>query len=90
MDPSRPSEDGLPPGGALQFILGDEPREHFLNEVLGSRCLHSRTSDSNRFAEHLSLQNLESMLGSFGLRRRDIRLVQFRTRHPVQPIQLEG
>lgn len=79
MDPSRPSaaEDGLPPGGALQFILGDEPREHFLNEVLGSRCLHCRSSDPNRFAEHLSLQNLDSVLGSYGLRRRDIRLVQF-------------
>ena len=72
--PSGPTEAG--PTEALRFILGSESHVRFLSDVLGRRYLHCRTDEPRRFDELLSFDALDSVLGSYGLRSGDIRLVQ--------------
>ena len=62
--------------GALDFILGSESRDSFLKDALGKRYVHCKTDDPDRFAGLLSIEVLDTVLGSFGLRGKDIRLVQ--------------
>ena len=61
---------------ALEFILGVESSQRFLSKVLGKHFLHYRTTQANRFGELLSIEVLDEVLGSYGLRSPDIRLVQ--------------
>ena len=61
---------------ALEFVLGSESTQHFISDVLGKRHLLCQDPDQHRFADLLSIDVLDSVLGRWGLKRPDIRLVQ--------------
>jgi ribosomal protein L16 Arg81 hydroxylase len=60
----------------LEYILGSDSPDRFVAEVLGKRFLLCRGDDPDRFQGLLTTDVLETVLGSFGLRGQDIRLVQ--------------
>ena len=61
---------------ALAWILDVEDSAEFVSKYLGRAWLHARNEDRNRFAELLSLGQLDEILGTFGIRHPGVRLVR--------------
>lgn len=61
---------------ALAWILGVQDSGEFVGTHLGKAWLHARAEDPERFAELLSLGQLDEILGTFGIRHPGIRLVR--------------
>ena len=64
-------------GDPLAWILGFDTSRDFVNDVLSRQALHCEDPREERFKELLSTEALDSILGTFGLRRPEIRLVRF-------------
>ncbi|WP_419858279.1 cupin domain-containing protein [Candidatus Palauibacter irciniicola] len=61
----------------LAWILGFDPAEvSFLEKVMSARVLHCRDLREDRFRSLLSLESLDTVLGTFGLRAPQIRIVR--------------
>jgi ribosomal protein L16 Arg81 hydroxylase len=61
---------------ALAWILGMSDSAGFVAEKLGKAWVHARTRDPSRFAELLSLAQLDEILGTYGIRHPGVRLVR--------------
>lgn len=61
----------------LSWVLGLDASESFLSEVLDQQALHCENSRRDRFHGLLSMEVLDTVLGTYGLRRPDIKLVNF-------------
>lgn len=60
----------------IAWVLGRPSSERFVQEQLGTTWLHARSDDRGRFADLLSLADLDEVLGRFGVRHPDIKLVR--------------
>jgi len=61
----------------LAWILGFDPAEmSFIEKVMGVRVLHCRDLREDRFRSLLSFESLDAVLGTFGLRAPQIRVVR--------------
>jgi len=69
--------EGFSEGDPLAWILGFDSSREFVDDVLNRQALHCEDPRRDRFKELLSTEALDSILGTFGLRRPDIRLVRF-------------
>lgn len=65
-----------PTSDAIGWILGLPDSREFVAEYLGRRWLHARNERTDRFAELLSLAELDEVLGTYGVRLPTIRLVR--------------
>ena len=61
---------------ALAWILGVSCSKQFLREQQGRRWIHAQPDQPDRFAELLSIGDLDELLGRFGLRHPTIKLVR--------------
>jgi ribosomal protein L16 Arg81 hydroxylase len=61
---------------AIAWILDQPSSKEFVSEHLGRRWLHARSERRDRFADLLSLAQLDEVLGTFGVRLPTIRLVR--------------
>ena len=66
------------PASPLAWILGCEPAKiSFHDDILNVQALHCRDSREDRFRSLLSSGDLDIVLGTFGLRASQIRVVRF-------------
>lgn len=70
--------DGVPvlESDALAWILGRPSSEEFVTDQLGRHWVHATHVDRDRFAEVLSLGQLDEILGTYGIRHPGVRLVR--------------
>ena len=61
---------------AIAWVLGLPDSKEFVSEYLGRRWLHARSDRRDRFADLLSLAELDEVLGKYGVRLPTIRLVR--------------
>jgi len=61
---------------ALAWVLGVPDSREFVAEHLGRAWMHAPTDEPGRFADLLSLAQLDEVLGTFGLKHPSIRLVR--------------
>jgi hypothetical protein len=61
---------------ALAWILGWPDSKQFLAEALGRSWVHAKNRDRTRFADLLSLRELDEILGTYGVRHPTVRLVR--------------
>jgi bifunctional lysine-specific demethylase and histidyl-hydroxylase NO66 len=61
---------------AIAWILDRPHSKEFVSEHLGRRWLHAKSERRDRFAELLSLAQLDEVLGTYGVRLPTIRLVR--------------
>lgn len=61
---------------ALAWVLGLEDSADFVETRLGRSWVHARNSDRRRFADLLSLAQLDEILGTHGIRHPGIKLVR--------------
>jgi len=72
-----PRPTAFDPTSPLGWILGFDPAEvSFIERVLSARVLHCRDLRQDRFRSLLSLENLDTVLGTFGLRAPQLRVVR--------------
>ena len=75
------AEDGRPGRPHLEedvlgWILGLSDSTQFVSMYRGKRWYHAKCKDRDRFGELLSLGELDEVLGTYGVRHPDIRLVR--------------
>ncbi len=78
-DLSPSTERASPPSlasDAIAWILGLSSSEGFVSEYLGRRWLHAQSDPRDRFADLLSLAQLDEVLGTYGVKLPTIRLVR--------------
>ncbi len=61
---------------ALAWILGIPDSSDFVEEYLGTNWYHGKSENTERFADLLSIANLDELLGRFGVRHPSIKLVR--------------
>ena len=61
---------------ALAWILGIPDSSDFVQEHLGTNWYHGKSENTERFADLLSIANLDELLGRFGVRHPSIKLVR--------------
>ena len=61
---------------ALAWILGIPDSSDFVQEHLGTNWYLGKSENTERFADLLSIANLDELLGRFGVRHPSIKLVR--------------
>ncbi len=61
---------------ALGWMLDVADSTEFVSEYLGKGWFHAHNEQRGRFAELLSLRQMDELLGTFGLRHPGIKLVR--------------